>query len=194
MTQSRSLSIRPCGTCLVLSSASATACSSCARTSVARSRRQLRASTGAPPSTSSNPTRVYSPEWTQSPTRGCRTEIVSSPCQKGAKALASSVADGRCLGAPWLVAHCSLAYAPAAAILHRFEATGTTDHCPFASCENVERQLYGLQFHPEVTHSVFGETILGNFIDSAGLKGSWRMDDFITEQVRAVPWQSARQV
>jgi GMP synthase (glutamine-hydrolysing) len=44
--------------------------------------------------------------------------------------------------------------------------------------------MYGLQFHPEVTHSVFAETILGNFIASAGLKGSWRMDNFIEEQVR----------
>ena len=76
----------------------------------------------------------------------------------------------------------------------RFEVTGTTDHCPFASCENVARQMYGLQFHPEVTHSVFGETILGNFIESAGLKGSWRMDDFIAEQVRAIYGRQRTQV
>ena len=72
------------------------------------------------------------------------------------------------------------------AVPEGFAATGTTDHCPFASCECLERQMYGLQFHPEVTHSVFGETILGNFIESAGLKGSWRMDNFIEEQVAAI--------
>jgi hypothetical protein len=49
MTLSRSLSTRPSGTCRALSSASVTACSSCARTSVAKLRRPPRASTGGPP-------------------------------------------------------------------------------------------------------------------------------------------------
>ena len=88
--------------------------------------------------------------------------------------------------AQWLVAHVPSACAVGDTV-RSFEVTGITDHCPFASCENVERQMYGLQFHPEVTHSVFGETILGNLIESAGLKGSWRMDDFIAEQVRSYP-------
>ena len=67
-----------------------------------------------------------------------------------------------------------------------FEATGTTAECPFAACESSERQLYGLQFHPEVTHSQYGETILGNFIELAGLKGSWRMDNFIEAQIAEI--------
>ena len=67
----------------------------------------------------------------------------------------------------------------------RFETTCRTDECPFAAVESTEggRQLFGFQFHPEVTHSKHGETILGNFIEVAGLKGSWRMDNFIESQV-----------
>eukprot|EP01047_Picozoa_sp_COSAG01_P005452 COSAG01_NODE_186_length_22652_cov_7.562630_7_plen_326_part_00 len=71
-----------------------------------------------------------------------------------------------------------------------FETTCSTAECPYAAVECIEdgRQLFGFQFHPEVTHSQYGETILRNFIELAGLIGTWRMDNFIEQQVsRACP-------
>jgi hypothetical protein len=58
-------------------------------------------------------------------------------------------------------------------------------------CTEGGRQLFGFQFHPEVTHSQYGEKVLGNFIDLAGLRGSWKMDEFIASQVcgRAASWE-----
>ena len=45
-----------------------------------------------------------------------------------------------------------------------FEIIGTTDACPCAAMQNVEKNIYAVQFHPEVTHSVFGSQMLYNFL------------------------------
>ena len=45
-----------------------------------------------------------------------------------------------------------------------FKVTGTTDKCPCAALCNDEKKLYGVQFHPEVTHTEFGKKILSNFL------------------------------
>lgn len=71
-------------------------------------------------------------------------------------------------------------------LLRSFEVTCTTEHCQYAAVQNVERQLYGFQFHPEVTHSVHGEALLGAFVGLAGMHGTWKMDNFIEEQVKAI--------
>ena len=69
-----------------------------------------------------------------------------------------------------------------------FKTLGSTDHCPHAAvaCEAGGRRLYGFQFHPEVTHSQKGEKMLGAFVDLAGLRGSWRMDDFVAQQIASI--------
>ena len=45
-----------------------------------------------------------------------------------------------------------------------FENIGKTVHCPNAAMQNIEKNFYGIQFHPEVTHTEYGNKILYNFI------------------------------
>ena len=45
-----------------------------------------------------------------------------------------------------------------------FEVVATTKNCPVAAMQNVSKKLYGVQFHPEVEHSLDGDKILKNFL------------------------------
>ncbi len=68
-----------------------------------------------------------------------------------------------------------------------FVPTAHTDHCPVAAFENRDKRLYAVQFHPEVTHSVFGDRMLENFLfEVCGCKGEWQMDSFIEDSVKAL--------
>ena len=68
-----------------------------------------------------------------------------------------------------------------------FEITTHTKDCPVASCENKEKDLYAIQFHPEVLHSEYGKTMLSNFVlDVCNCAGDWRMDSFVEEQIKAI--------
>lgn len=65
-----------------------------------------------------------------------------------------------------------------------FTALATTDTCPFAAVKHHTREIYGLQFHPEVTHTEHGGTLLGNFVRTiCGCTGGWRMSEFIQREV-----------
>lgn len=60
-----------------------------------------------------------------------------------------------------------------------FLTTGYTINCPCAVMENDEKKFYGVQFHPEVTHTEYGIKILSNFIfNVCKCKADWKMDDF----------------
>lgn len=68
-----------------------------------------------------------------------------------------------------------------------FTATAHSADCPCAAFENPARKIYAVQFHPEVTHSVFGKEILHNFLYAVcGFSGDWVMDDFIETAVQAL--------
>ena len=68
-----------------------------------------------------------------------------------------------------------------------FEITTHTKDCPVASCEDKEKDLYAIQFHPEVLHSEYGKTMLSNFVlDVCNCAGDWRMDSFVEETVQAL--------
>ena len=61
------------------------------------------------------------------------------------------------------------------AIAGDFLALAATDTCPIAAVRHRSRPIYGLQFHPEVTHTVAGLAILRNFLtDICGCHGLWR--------------------
>lgn len=67
-----------------------------------------------------------------------------------------------------------------------FTALAQTDACPFAAIGNDEKRIYGLQFHPEVTHSPRGKDLLSNFVVKiCGAPTTWNManlaDRFITQ-------------
>ncbi len=68
-----------------------------------------------------------------------------------------------------------------------FRIIGTTADCPCAAMENQEKNLYAVQFHPEVTHSQFGKAVLHNFLYViCRCTGDWVMDDFIENTVQAL--------
>ncbi len=55
-----------------------------------------------------------------------------------------------------------------------------TATCPYAAVRHKTRPFYGVQFHPEVTHTPHGGEIFANFLyEICGCKGLWRMGDFI---------------
>ena len=67
---------------------------------------------------------------------------------------------------------------------NQWTALASTDDCPAAAVKHHSRPIYGLQFHPEVTHSQFGGQLLGNFVrEICGCRGDWKMTSFIEQQV-----------
>jgi len=66
-----------------------------------------------------------------------------------------------------------------------FSVIGTTDNCPIAAMEDRKGKFYGVQFHPEVTHTLNGAVMLRNFLFRiAGCRPDWTMGSFIAENVR----------
>ena len=65
-----------------------------------------------------------------------------------------------------------------------FKITGTTKSCPCAAMENINKNFYGVQFHPEVTHTEYGMKILSNFIfDVCKCHPDWKMEDFAKSSI-----------
>lgn len=65
-----------------------------------------------------------------------------------------------------------------------FKIIANTAKCPCAAMCDEKRKLYGVQFHPEVTHTEYGKEMLSNFLfEICGCKGEWKMDDFVEQSV-----------
>ncbi|AUZ05223.1 glutamine-hydrolyzing GMP synthase [Vitreoscilla sp. C1] len=68
-----------------------------------------------------------------------------------------------------------------------FEIVGHTPSCPVAIMQNTAKNFYGVQFHPEVTHTVKGREILNQFVlNICGAKPSWTMPNYIEEAVAKI--------
>jgi GMP synthase (glutamine-hydrolysing) len=68
-----------------------------------------------------------------------------------------------------------------------FTALASSDESPVAAFENVERGLYGIQFHPEVVHTPYGTDVLKHFLhDVCGADGNWSPASVIDEQVARI--------
>ena len=68
-----------------------------------------------------------------------------------------------------------------------FTVTASTSETPVAAFESRERRLYGLQWHPEVGHSQFGQDALKNFLyKGAGLEPTWTAGSIVDEQVEKI--------
>ncbi len=66
-----------------------------------------------------------------------------------------------------------------------FSAIARTDRCSCAAISDEKRRLYGVQFHPEVTHTEYGDRILRNFLfEICSCRADWRMDDVLESSVR----------
>ncbi len=68
-----------------------------------------------------------------------------------------------------------------------FEVLATTTNTPYAAVVHRKRKAYGIQFHPEVTHTAQGRAILGNFLlRVCEMSGDWQMGSFVEETVARV--------
>jgi len=68
-----------------------------------------------------------------------------------------------------------------------FKIIGGTSTLKIAAVENMEKKIFGIQFHPEVHHTPKGLKILQNFLyDICGLRPDWTMQSFIEETVSAI--------
>jgi GMP synthase (glutamine-hydrolysing) len=68
-----------------------------------------------------------------------------------------------------------------------FVLMASTDSCPIAGMADEARRFYGVQFHPEVTHTVQGAAILHRFVrDICGCRGDWNMPDYVSEAVARI--------
>ncbi len=82
----------------------------------------------------------------------------------------------------WMSHGDSVSRAPAG-----MKVTATTSGSPVAGFEDDERRLYGVQWHPEVMHSTFGQRVLENFlIRGAGLAGEWTAANVVDDLVEKV--------
>ena len=71
-----------------------------------------------------------------------------------------------------------------------FGATAHTASCPVAAMEDEGRRLYGVQFHPEVTHTQEGRLLLENFLkEICGLAGDWNMEAYADMAIRQIAAQ-----
>ena len=82
----------------------------------------------------------------------------------------------------WMSHGDSIGFLPAG-----FVITAYTANTPVAAAEDVQRNFYGLQFHPEVVHTKEGKKILANFLfDICRCKKSWSMKSFVTNAVEEI--------
>ena len=68
-----------------------------------------------------------------------------------------------------------------------FKKTAWTLNCPVAGMENVDKDIYAVQFHPEVVHSEYGKDILENFVlGICKAEQTWKMDDFADQIISEI--------
>lgn len=64
-----------------------------------------------------------------------------------------------------------------------FTVTASSKTCPNAAMENLNKNLYAVQFHPEVEHTACGKKILKNFLSICGMNKDYTMDDYIKNTI-----------
>ncbi len=66
-----------------------------------------------------------------------------------------------------------------------FEVIASTDNCPIAGMQNINKKFYGIQFHPEVNNTLNGTNIIRNFLyDICKCTGNWKMSSFVQDSVK----------
>jgi GMP synthase (glutamine-hydrolysing) len=105
-----------------------------------------------------------------------RTELTLAG--DGGRLLAGLPAEQQC----WM-SHRDSVFEPPAG----FDALASSPGSPVAACENTERGLYGIQFHPEVVHTPYGTQILDRFLrEIAECEATWSPASVIDEQVERI--------
>lgn len=68
-----------------------------------------------------------------------------------------------------------------------FDIVAHTADCPVAAAENTDKNLYAIQFHPEVLHTQEGTKMLFNFVRNVcGCAGTWKMDAFVENSIKEI--------
>ena len=68
-----------------------------------------------------------------------------------------------------------------------FRLMASTASCPIAGMADEARRFYGVQFHPEVTHTLQGQAILTRFVrEICGCRGDWNMPDYVAEAIARI--------
>ena len=68
-----------------------------------------------------------------------------------------------------------------------FEVLAKTSTCPIAAYGSIDKKIYGVQFHPEVVHTIKGNEILDNFIIKiAHAKKEWKLEDWISRSINEI--------
>ena len=68
-----------------------------------------------------------------------------------------------------------------------FQPLAATGTCPIAAVKHNSLPIYGVQFHPEVTHTPLGQQILGNFVKAiCQCSGTWKIGDFAREAIETI--------
>jgi GMP synthase (glutamine-hydrolysing) len=68
-----------------------------------------------------------------------------------------------------------------------FNSIATTETCPHAAVQHKSKEIYGLQFHPEVTHTELGGQLLKNFVRGiCGCEGTWKIESLIDREAAAI--------
>ncbi|OBZ66149.1 GMP synthase [glutamine-hydrolyzing] [Grifola frondosa] len=68
-----------------------------------------------------------------------------------------------------------------------FHIIGRTDNAPYAAIAHNSKPFYGIQFHPEVTHSPRGKEVIARFVlNISGCKTNWTMEEFIGKEIARI--------
>lgn len=68
-----------------------------------------------------------------------------------------------------------------------FKKIASTKTAPYAAISHTDKSIYGIQFHPEVTHSVQGKQILKNFVvNVCKCDCNWKMENFIDKEISRI--------
>lgn len=75
-----------------------------------------------------------------------------------------------------------------------FKVLAKTDTCPIAAYANHEKKIFGLQFHPEVKHTLNGQLILENFLFRvAECNKEWELSDWITKTIKNIQKKAGKE-
>ncbi len=68
-----------------------------------------------------------------------------------------------------------------------FSVDATSSSCPIAAMSDEKRKFYGVQFHPEVKNTQYGNELLKNFVfEICGCKGDWTAENFIETEIEKI--------
>lgn len=67
-----------------------------------------------------------------------------------------------------------------------FVPVAHSENCPVAAMANEEKRIYGVQFHPEVTHSDEGRMVIENFLRICGCTGDWTMEAYASAAIESI--------